>query len=86
MDSMPATFSTAIDVITVFDFARLRHEPKPPPGDREYVRPKRGRGVNCSGPSTAEIERLTRLVVDEMVRAVRWRRGPDIGRLPPKGA
>lgn len=84
-EPMSATLSTAIDFVTVFDFACVRRQPTPPPGGRERVRPKRGRGSNCSLPSTAEIERLTQLVIAEMVRAVRWRRGQGVGQWPPDG-
>lgn len=80
---MPATFSTAITLHAVIDFDRVRRGPVPPSDAGERSPPRPGRIPRRHGPSTAEIERLTQIIIAEMVRAVRWRRGQGVGHPPP---
>lgn len=80
---MPATSSTAITLYAVFDFDRVCRGPAPPPSSGKRLPLCLGQEPKPKAPSTSEIERLTRIVIAEMVRAVRWRRGQGVGHPPP---
>lgn len=80
---MPATSSTTVDFITVIDFAIVRRRAAPPPHIHARFLSGSGRVRPPIVRPTAEIERLTRIVMEEMIRAVRWRRGLGVGSQPP---